>query len=359
MIYINGIAQISPQQPDAAVRRETFLTEVRRCRTNMLQCVEPDYAAYFHVNALRRMGRVLKLGWAAAKNCLDDAGLVRPDVICVGTGRGCYKDTQKFMFSVDENNEQFVPPSPFIQSAHSSIAAQIAIQTGCKSYNMTYTHRAFSFESALLDAMMHLKEDQQKKVLLGGVDEISENMFKSFERIGHYKSPDTDSLGLLSSTTPGTIAGEGSVFFLVGSRPAEKSYAAIRAMDTFSETRSGEEVKSRIEIFLREAGLAITDLDLVVQGLNGDAAFDRIYHELMQSVFAGLPQAGYKHLCGEYHTSTAFALWLSALVLHHRAVPRVIRLNPLPVQRFENVLIYNHYRNENHSLILVSAPVSR
>ncbi len=32
----------------------------------------------------------------------------------------------------------------------------------------------------------------------------------------------------------------------------------------------------------------------------------------MSTLFSGNRQAYYKHLCGEYHTSSAFALWLAA-----------------------------------------------
>jgi 3-oxoacyl-(acyl-carrier-protein) synthase len=185
MIFINGLAAISPQP---TLNGDQFLREIMEYDTNMLQCIEPDYREFFHPNALRRVSRVLKLGWTGAKMCLDDAKIKVPGSICLGTGKGCFKSTETFLLSVDKNKEEFVPPSPFIQSAHGSIAAQIAIQTGCQNYNMTYAHRAFSFESALIDAMMLLQEGKYNNVLLGGVDEIEEVQFKTFERIGHIKS---------------------------------------------------------------------------------------------------------------------------------------------------------------------------
>ena len=109
MIYINGLASISPQ---TTRNQKDFLSDIRQYKTNKLQCIEPDYSNFFHPNALRRMGKILKLGWAGAKLCLDDAGIERPESICVGTGKGCYKNTQLFLSSVDENHEIFVPPSP-------------------------------------------------------------------------------------------------------------------------------------------------------------------------------------------------------------------------------------------------------
>jgi len=351
MIYINGIANISPQ---LTFSEDEFLSSVRQYNTNMLQCIEPDYSEFFHPNSLRRMGRVIKLGWAGAKSCLDDANLETPDSICIGTGKGCYKNTQIFLYSVNDNKEKFVPPSPFIQSAHGSIASQIAIQTGCKNYNMTYSHRAFSFESAMIDAIMLLKEEKYKNVLLGGVDEIQEKQFKTFDRIGHYKKPDANNLQLLAGKTKGTIAGEGSTFFLLENQVSKKTYAAIKSVHAFSNPPNLNSIVEQLESFLKHKNLSVSDLDLVILGLNGDVEYDWIYYDLMSTLFSGNKQAYYKHLCGEYHTSTAFALWLAAKVIQYQRVPEILKLNIKPSQSINNVLIYNQYRNTNHSLTLVS-----
>jgi len=351
MIYINGIANISPQP---TLSNDEFLTDIKRYNTNMLQCIEPDYSAFFKAIALRRMGRVLKLGWAAAKSCLDDAGIEVPDSICVGTGKGCFKNTGIFLNSVDENNEKFIPPSPFIQSAHGSIAAQIAIQSGCKNYNMTYTQRTFSFESALLDAAMLLQEEKYKNVLVGGVDEIEEIQFKTFDRIGHYKKPATNNLEILTDKSKGTIAGEGSAFFLLEDHPTKKTYAGIKSVYTFSNPRNNATTKEIIEAFLERENLSMKEIDLVILGLNGDAGFDSVYYDLMTTLFSENKQVSYKHLCGEYHTSSAFALWISSMIIRHQKIPEIINLNRKPVKGINNILIYNQYRNVNHSLMLVT-----
>ncbi len=354
MIYINGTAAISPQP---TLNGNELLTKIQEYHTNMLQCIEPDYRAFFHPNALRRVSRVLKLGWAGAKSCLDNAGVKVPESICVGTGKGCFKSTETFLLSVDENKEEFIPPSPFIQSAHGSIAAQIAIQTGCQNYNMTYSHRAFSFESALIDAMMLLQEGKYTNVLLGGVDEIEEMQFKTFERIGHYKKPGVRNLQLLNNNSEGTIAGEGSTFFLLENNPKKNTFAAIKAVHTFSNPDDTKTVRQEIGHFLQREHLTVEDIDLVLLGLNGDSRFDMVYYDLVESLFSQNKQASYKHLCGEYHTSSAFALWLAAKIIREQRVPEIIELNHRQTDKMKNILIYNHYLNTNHSLLLVGSPV--
>ena len=351
MIYINGLSNISPQPTSD---KKNFLSEVVQYNTNMLQCTEPDYTDFMDTNALRRMSRVLKLGSAGARFCLEDAALEVPDAICIGTGKGCFKNTQIFLFSVDENKEKFIPPSPFIQSAHGSIASQIAIQTGCKNYNMTYSHRAFSFESALLDAMMLLKEKKHTHVLLGGVDEIEEIQFKTFDRIGYYKKTEVNNLNLLAEQSKGTIAGEGSTFFLLEGHQTANTYAKVNDIHTFSNPISHLQVEEAITHFLSQNNLTVRDIDALVLGLNGDIEFDGIYHELNASLFKDNRQVYYKHLCGDYLTSSAFALWMSSMIKKHQRIPEIVSLNEKPAKEIQNILIYNQHRNVNHSLILVS-----
>jgi 3-oxoacyl-(acyl-carrier-protein) synthase len=258
------------------------------------------------------------------------------------------------MFSIDDNQERFVPPSPFIQSAHGSIASQIAIQTGCKNYNMTYSHRSFSFEDALLDAMMLLIEKKYANVLLGGVDEIEEIQFNTFDRIGYYKNPGVNNLELLADQSKGTIAGEGSAFFLLESHQTANTYAKINDVHTFSNPVSNLQHEDIMQHFLSQNELSIKDIDMVVLGLNGDTEFDGIYHDLNTSLFKDNRQVYYKHLCGDYLTSSAFALWASALMVHHQKIPKIMNVNNKVVEKIQNILIYNQHRNKYHSLILVS-----
>lgn len=352
MIYINGTASISPQP---TFEKQGFLEEITEYTTNCLQCIEPDYENFLSPIGLRRMSRVLKMGWGAAKSCLENTSLSTPGAIVTGTGRGCYLETQKFIFSMYENDETLLSPTPFIHSSHGSIAAQIAMMTGCRDYNMTYTHRGFSFESALTDAIMLLNEGHFQSVLAGGVDEIGKNKFLSFDRIGHWKKPDTGNLKLLEYDSAGTIAGEGSTFFLLQNSSSQYTYALLKSVHTFSNPSDTRAIIKQAEWFLSQQGLEVSDIDLVLLGLNGDRQFDAVYYELMATVFSISGQAYYKHLCGEYHTSTAFALWLAANILSLQQVPPIIRLNNRKAKTINHILIYNHYRDVNHSFILASS----
>jgi 3-oxoacyl-(acyl-carrier-protein) synthase len=82
---------------------------------------------------------------------------------------------------------------------------------------MTYVHRGFSFESALLDSFIRIDSGESENVLLGGMDEITPNTFKIMQRLGQYKQNPVNNLALLKDHSRGTIAGEGATFFLLSS----------------------------------------------------------------------------------------------------------------------------------------------
>jgi hypothetical protein len=89
-------------------------------------------------------------------------------------------------------------------------------------------------------------------------------------------------------------------------------------------------------------------------GLSGDLITDKIYYQLKDSLFRDNPWAFYKHLCGEFDTSSSFALYLASSILKQQYIPSVIRLDDKPAKEIRNILIYNHLRNKYHSMILLT-----
>jgi hypothetical protein len=108
-------------------------------------------------------------------------------------------------------------------------------------------------------------------------------------------------------------------------------------------------------LFLAENDLEMEDVDLVITGKSGDIAHDDIYEQLKLSLFNHTNLANYKHLCGEYPTSSGFALWLAAKIIKKGIVPEAVIEQIAKKTTPKRVLIYNHYQKIYHSLILVSA----
>ena len=162
-VYIQATATISPQK---TFGRVPFLTEPVEYTSTRLKSIEPDYTAFIDVKSLRRMSRIIKMGVAAAMECLQEAGVKAPDAIVTGTAYGCLEDTNSFLSKMVEFNEELLTPTSFIQSTHNTIGAQIGLMLQCNNYNNAFVHRGFSFESALLDGMLLLKEGEKGQFLI-------------------------------------------------------------------------------------------------------------------------------------------------------------------------------------------------
>jgi 3-oxoacyl-[acyl-carrier-protein] synthase II len=179
----------------------------------------------------------------------------------------------------------------------------------------------------LQDSILLLQEGEASTVLTGGIDELTDTSHALLSRFGIYRH---------------TRAGEGAAFFLLSAGPSQIGQVRLEGMTTFYKPEDSSAIEHHIRSFLSAHDVSI---DLLISGASGDPAGDAIYRQLAtgSSPLAGLPVMTYKDLCGEYPTSTAFALWLATDLLKKGAQRRI--------------LIYNHYLGIHHSLILLSAGV--
>ena len=335
-VYINGMGNISPQKSFAT---DSFLEDVVETKGPKLTCLEPDYASWIDPKSIRRMSRIIRMGVASALLALKEASLKLPDAIITGTGYGCLEDTGIFLSKMIVNQEQSLNPTPFIQSTHNSIGSQIGMLLQCFGYNQTYVQGAFSLENSLLDAQMMLDEKKDQNVLVGGVDEITEISHAILRRFGLFRQ--------------GAKQGEGSAYFLLSAREKENSYAKIKGVAMLYDHQSAIEIKLEIIKFLDDQNLKPNEVDMILLGASGDARFDKIGKAVTQDLWGRSVIGSYKQLCGEYPTSTGFAIWLGASILKKQQVPHVVA--PGASTSIKNILIYNPYFGKNHSLILMQA----
>ena len=88
-------------------------------------------------------------------------------------------------------------------------------------------------------------------------------------------------------------------------------------------------------------------------GYNGDNEFDAIYQKIEDTLFVRKAVGYFKHLTGEYDTASAFAVVLAAKIIAGEPVPKAM-LKKGSVQKPKTVLIYNQFRNINHSFMLLT-----
>lgn len=347
--YINGIGMISPQNTfgDADFLSTPVLY------TGRLTCIEPDYSAWIDPKLLRRMSRIIRMGIAAALHALKEANVEKPDAIITGTAFGCLEDTGTFLTKMITHDEQSLNPTPFIQSTHNTIGSQVALLLQCLGYNQTYSQRGFSFEHALLDGLMLI--DEHLSILVGGVDEMTPLTYDIMRRFALYKPAHQSSLDLYEHAGKGVLQGEGAAYFLLSAQRNENTYAELKAVATFFQPESSDQLQHKVTRFLSQHSLTSTDIDLLLIGKNGDRETDTQYDVITNSIFTETLTGVYKHLCGEYATANTFALWLSAKILKEKKIPDTVLQNKPSAKSIQRILIYNQYSGDHHSFILVEA----
>ena len=348
-IYIRSAACISAQK---TFDNDVFLGDIVEYTGTRLRAIEPDYKEFIDPKQIRRMSHIIKMGIAAAKRCLSNGKTTMPGAVITGTAFGCMEDTVSFLTRIVEENEELLSPTAFIQSTHNTVGAQIALLLKCHNYNNTFVHKGISFESALLDATLLLREQEADNILVGAIDEMIDTSFTVLTRLGLYRRQPVSNLSLFTGESKGTIGGEGTAFFMLTDKPSTENLAELTALSTLYKP---VDIERSIKIFLESNSLTIDDIDLVFSGKNGDFTNDKGYHTLGNSLFKNTALANYKHLCGDYSVSSSFAFWLAANILKRGFIPDAVIERKTGAIVPKKILIYNHYQNKYHALMLLSA----
>jgi 3-oxoacyl-(acyl-carrier-protein) synthase len=249
------------------------------------------------------------------------------------------------------NEEIALNPTPFIQSTHNTIGSQIALLLTCQGYNQTYTQRAFSFENAMLDALLELRERPEQSLMVGGVDEITDTSHAILRRFGIFRSASTQSLSLFDGEADGTINGEGATYCILSGQQTQSAKVCIDSVATYYQPNILA-LTNGIGHFLESATLSIDDIDMVLLGKSGDRRQDKSVEFISSKLFNSNSIGRFKHLSGEYPTASGFAVHLAARIIKEKMIPQVVMERDRGREP-NNILIYNTYFGSYHSLILL------
>lgn len=282
--------------------------------------VEPGYSDFFTPAMSRRMSRVIKMGVASGLQCLQNAGIQTPDAIITATGYGCFEDSLKFLESLIQNKESILSPTPFIQSTHNTIGAQIALLRSCFGYNNTHVHGGFSFENAIIDCVLYLNKHPTDSILLGAADELTQVYLKLKSRDNKTNSETNTRLNL----------GEGAAFFLVNTQP-KNALGVIKMVKT-----SFKPNKDTLAQLMESSFDSKPDLVLSGDYTIHDDQWN--FTTLLNTIFKDCDHIPFKKMCGNYHTSGAFATWMALQLFKERP-------------ELKNILIANRFDEDQFSFI--------
>ncbi len=344
MLYIHQTYCISPQQ----TLLQADIDLINEPVDKKLSAIEPSYEQ-IPPGVLRRMGKGIRMGVGAALPLISQT----PDCngIIIGSGNAGMEDCIKFLNQIVQYEEGALSPGSFVQSTSNVIAGQLGMISKNKGYNITHVHLGHAFENALIDAIMQLNENPSNSYLLGGVDEISAYHYNIETLAGTYKKEAVSNKVLYETDSPGCITGEGANMFVVNTAAAA-AVASVVAINTLHST-DVELVKQQLHIFLQKHVQAGKPVDLYISGENGDNRNMPFYDACETLLPADIPIVRYKHMTGEYATASAAGLWYATQLLQNQQLPDHMFKRTSAKKEYKTILMYNTFKGNQHSFILV------
>jgi 3-oxoacyl-[acyl-carrier-protein] synthase II len=333
-LYINGSSAISSQQ---VFRAPLALSEPVIHSGDRLSCSEPDYDKILEPSQIRRLSRILKMGLATSLEAIKQANNPKVDAIITGTGYGFLEDTARFLFKMTNPDDRGMNPTSFIQSTFNTISSLIALNLKNNGYNNTFTHTGFSFESALDDAIMLLNAGDAKNVLVGGLDELTNEVYDLLKLIEvarirgakRISSPQTSATHLF---------GEGSSFFVLSDKPDSPSPVEITGFKILYDPGK-DQIKEAFQVISKN-----NSFDLVLLGLDDGKKNDESYSWIISEIDND-KCFNYKSLCGDYPTAFSFGMWMATSALAGTGNQL------LPFRKADNILIYNCFEKRYHAFL--------
>ncbi|MCH2023721.1 MAG: beta-ketoacyl synthase chain length factor [Saprospiraceae bacterium] len=348
-MYIKEMSCISPQETYC---EEIFVDGVEVLTEKQYWAKEPKYKGMIPLNLLRRMSKSVRMGVGTGMPLIKKYNDI--DGIIIGSANGSIKKSISFLNQIVEYDEGTLTPTDFVQSTSNSIAGTLALLGKIRGYNNTHVNNGIAFESAVLDALLLFEEGEAKRLLLGGVEEISQANYNVDVLRGMFKKEDVDSTNLLFSGTQGTVSGEGASMFIVDSEKSVDSFAKIVDVNQVCFP-SKEEVVERAIAFLENNNLSPDDIDGLFLGYNGDNRTDFYYDFLQNQLFQDKALFVFKNLVADFYTVSSFAMWLVASLFNGKNLPKETILRNTN-KKINRVLIYNHYEGTQHGFILMERP---
>ena len=284
--------------------------------------IRPDYTDYIPAMERRRMSEVQKMSITCSLDCMQQAGIDQPDAIIVGTSMGCCVNIRSFLDKILSANGGPLSPTSFIVSTHNTVAGQIALLLKNHGYNMTHTQNSLSFEQALMDAMLGIKEGF-RHVLVGGADEEEESLYNMRARLKN------EQFHLVS----------GASFFILSAK--KDNVEGVKLLDTGSYGLI-DSITDTIDQFLTPNGQSAEEIGLVLYAVNNKDGLEELANLFRQEQLFD-----YQYLAGTSYTNSAFAMHFGIDMLMNGSNPRLVGKR--------KILICNNVIPENLGLILLAA----
>jgi 3-oxoacyl-[acyl-carrier-protein] synthase II len=295
---------------------------------------------------LRTLDRSTRLISAAAKLALEDAGLqitqenTHSIGVSIGTTFGGLHSIAEFDKQGLIEGPKYVNPSHFPNTVINSPASQVSIRFQIKGFNTTVSTGFCAGLDAVSYAVDFIRLGRADIVLAGGVEELCEETFLGFYKLGCLSGMDgTEPLCCpFDARRNGTIFSEGAAVLII----EEENHARQRGKDIYATvagcgnafdikaemdfSHKGIGLQQAINLALSEASLAPEQIGYIASCANSTRGLDRLETSVIKEVFGNyaytVPVSSIKSMVGEsFSASGALSLAATAGTLHRGFMP--------------------------------------
>lgn len=334
------------------------------------------------VKGLRTLDRATKLALSAAKLALDDAGIAQPipedktDLfgVALGTTLGSVWSISEFDKEALREGPRSVNPALFPNTVINSPASQISIKFNIQGFNATISTGFSSSLDAIAYAMNMMERYDYRVVLAGGVEELCEQTYKGFAKIGHLAGsrPLKDEINCpFDKRRNGIVLGEGAAIFVLEElgHALDRNaviYAELAGYGTSFDPASHNRYSPRaagaaeaIRLCLEDAGIEPGEVDYIASSANSTLDCDAMETSAVKHVFGDaakkVPVSSVKSMIGDcFSASGAMNVASSLGVINGGVIPPTINYQ-MPDRRCDLDYVPNEAREAKVLTALVNA----
>ncbi len=303
------------------------LFDTATCRTRLAGEISGfDPAAILGPKGLRNLDRTTLLVLSASKMAFDDAKLQVPvseeDTdsfgVSLGSTMGSVWSISEFDKTALREGPRAVNPALFPNTVINSPASHISIKFNIQGFNSTISTGFCSSLDAIFYAINMMELYNYKVVLTGGVEELCEQTYKGFHKIGHLAGsrPGKEEINCpFDKRRNGIVMGEGACIVVLEElghaldRGAE-IYAEVLGYGTCFDPKSrniyspkAEGATEAIKMCMEDAGVKPEDIDYVSASANSTLDCDVMETRAIKSALGSrakdVPISSIKSMIGD------------------------------------------------------------
>jgi len=297
---------------------------------------------------LRNLDRTTRLVLCGAKLALEDASFNVTDEnqsdvgVVLGSTMGSIWSISEFDKIALREGQKGVNPAEFQNTVINSPASQISIRFGIRGFNTTISSGFSSSLDAFGYAVNFLKAGRAKAILAGGVEELCEQTFKGFYKLGFLSASRNGKEEIsapFDKQRNGAISGEGSCIFILETLEDAKNRGArilanVEGFGSSFDSKNyrkydlkGESLARAIGRALITSGIKSEDIDYVASSANSTLDGDvSEYRAIIKALGAtNIPVSASKSMIGEtFSASGAFQAAAATFSLTENILPPTI-----------------------------------